>query len=131
MSTYTAAIQTPLLSLTKPGSQVVSAGGVGNGKGFYNRINDDKADGCSIGSIFIATTESDVSDAYKNACVEYSDKDIVMSTKISGTPATVINTPYVRKIGTKQGWLEKLLSKNKLLNYTDKMNRYLFEIRFD
>ncbi|MFT4646367.1 MAG: nitronate monooxygenase [Planctomycetota bacterium] len=104
---------------------VVSAGGVGNGKGFYNRLNLEGADGCSIGSIFIATTESNVSEAYKNACVEYSDKDIVMSTKISGTPATVINTPYVRKIGTKQGWLEKLLSKNKLLKKWIKMFTFL------
>lgn len=104
---------------------VVSAGGVGDGKGFFNRINNDKADGCSIGSIFIATTESAVSDAYKNACVEYTDKDIVMSTKISGTPATVINTPYVRKIGTKQGWLEKLLSKNKFLKKWIKMFTFL------
>lgn len=116
-----------LIPLLKKSVQipVVSAGGVGNGKGFYNRINSDKADGCSIGSIFIATTESDVSEAYKNACVEYSDKDIVMSTKISGTPATVINTPYVRKIGTKQGWLEKLLSKNKHLKKWIKMFTFL------
>lgn len=104
---------------------VVSAGGVGNGKGLYNRINIDGAAGCSIGSIFIATNESDVSDAYKNACVQYSDKDIVMSTKISGTPSTVINTPYVRKIGTKQAWLEKLLSKNKFLKKWIKMFTFL------
>ena len=104
---------------------VISAGGVGNGKGLYDRINKDGAAGCSIGSIFIATVESDVSDEYKKACVKYTDKDIVMSTKISGTPATVINTPYVKKIGTKQNWLEKLLSKNKKLKKWIKMFTFL------
>lgn len=110
----------PLLNKTVS-IPVISAGGVGNGKGIFNRINTDGAVGCSIGSIFIATEESDVSEAYKNACVEYTDTDIVMSTKISGTPATVINTPYVKKVGTKQNWLENLLSKNKKLKKWIKM----------
>lgn len=100
---------------------VVSAGGVGDGKSLYQRLAVDKADGCSIGTIFIATEESDVSEAYKNACVQYTDKDIVMSTKISGTPSTVINTPYVQKIGTKQNAIERLLSKNKKLKKWIKM----------
>ena len=114
----------PLLNSTV-NIPVISAGGVGNGKGLHDRINIDGAVGCSIGSIFIATTESDVSEGYKNACVKYSDKDIVMSTKISGTPATVINTPYVRKIGTSQGWLEKTLSKNKSLKKWVKMFTFI------
>jgi nitronate monooxygenase len=38
-----------------------------------------------------------------------------MTTKISGTPCTVINTPYVQKLGTQQNWLERLLNKNKRL----------------
>lgn len=104
---------------------VISAGGVGNGEGLHKRINSDGAAGCSIGSIFIATTESDVSEAYKNACVEYTDTDIVMSTKISGTPATVINTPYVQRVGTKQNWLESLLSKNKHLKKWIKMFTFI------
>ena len=50
--------------------------------------------------------------------------DIVFTTKISGTPCTVINTPYVQKIGTKQNILEKLLSKNKKLKKWVKMITY-------
>ena len=38
-----------------------------------------------------------------------------MTTKLSGTPCTVINTPYVQKVGTQQNWLERLLNKNKKL----------------
>jgi nitronate monooxygenase len=38
-----------------------------------------------------------------------------MTTKLSGTPCTVINTPYVQKTGTRQNWLERILNKNKRL----------------
>lgn len=91
---------------------IISAGGVGDGKGIKEMI-DYGAAGVSMGSIFIASVEAPVSQEYKNACVQYGAKDIVMTTKISGTPCTVINTPYVQKIGTSQNWLERFLSKNK------------------
>ena len=91
---------------------VISAGGVGNGHEMRDVMNLG-ADGCSIGSIFIATDESDVSQEYKQACVDYGKNDIVMTSKLSGTPCTVIKTPYVEKIGTEQNWLENLLNKNR------------------
>lgn len=93
---------------------VISAGGVGNGYEM-RKVLDTGADGLSIGSIFIASTEAGVNDEYKQACIDYGAKDIVMTTKISGTPCTVINTPYVQQLGTKQNWLERLLNKNKRL----------------
>ncbi len=71
------------------------------------------ADGVSVGSIFIASEESDVSTEYKEACVQYGKDDIVLTTKLSGSPCTVINTEFVQKIGTKQNGIEKFLSKNK------------------
>lgn len=51
--------------------------------------------GLSIGSPFIACEEAKVTKEYKDACVKYGKDDITMTTKISGTPCTVINTPYV------------------------------------
>ena len=48
----------------------------------YNNIElalaliEKGADGLSVGSLFIASNESDVSDDYKNACVEYGEDDI-------------------------------------------------------
>lgn len=99
---------------------VISAGGVGN-KEELDAVMALGAAGVSVGSIFIASEESDVSNEYKQACVDYGEEDIVMSTKISGTPCTVINTPYVQKIGTKQNWFERLLSKNKRLKKWVKM----------
>lgn len=93
---------------------VISAGGVGTGKEIRKMIELGAA-GVSMGSIFIATNEADVSQEYKQACVDYGAKDIVMTTKLSGTPCTVINTPYVQKVGTSQNWFERLLNKNKRL----------------
>ena len=99
---------------------VISAGGVGNYEEL-EKVLALGACGASVGSVFIASEEADVSQEYKQACVDYGAKDIVMSTKISGTPCTVINTPYVQKIGTKQNWFESLLSKNKRLKKWVKM----------
>lgn len=93
---------------------IISAGGVGNHQQ-YIALMDLGVAGLSIGSIFIASEECGVSQEYKQACVDYGAKDIVLTTKLSGTPCTVINTPYVQEVGTKQNWLEQLLNKNKLL----------------
>lgn len=93
---------------------VISAGGIGTGGGIKEMINLGAA-GVSMGSIFIASDEAPVSKEYKQACVDFGAKDIVMTTKLSGTPCTVINTPYVQQVGTKQNWLERTLNKNKKL----------------
>lgn len=93
---------------------VISAGGVGNHTQMMKMLNLG-ACGVSVGSPFIATHEAPVSAPYKEAIVDYGEKDIVMTTKISGTPCAVINTPYVQKIGTHQNWLERVLNNNKTL----------------
>jgi nitronate monooxygenase len=99
---------------------IISAGGAGDGKSIKKML-DLGACGVSIGSIFIASDEAPVTQEYKQACVTYGAKDIVMTTKLSGTPCTVINTEYVKKIGTKQNWLERLLNSNKKLKKYAKM----------
>ena len=91
---------------------IISAGGVGDAKGIQRMLNLGAA-GVSMGSLFIATKEAPVSEEYKQACVQYGASDIVLTTKISGTPCTVINTPYVQEVGTTQNWIERFLSKNK------------------
>lgn len=93
---------------------VISAGGVGNHAQLQEILSLGAA-GASVGSLFIASEESEVSADYKEACVNYGAKDIVFTTKLSGTPCTVINTPYVKDIGTGQNWVERLLNKNKRL----------------
>ena len=102
---------------------IISAGGVGSGSGILSML-DLGADGLSIGTLFIASNESPVSAEYKQACIDYGAQDIVMSTKISGSPCTVINTPYVKKIGTQQNKLESFLNKNKKFKKYVKMLTY-------
>lgn len=102
---------------------VISAGGVGN-KADIDKMLNFGAIGVSVGSPFIASEESGVSKEYKQACVDYGAKDIVVTERISGTPCTVINTPYVQKVGTKQPWIEHLLNKNKKLKKWVKMFRF-------
>lgn len=102
---------------------VISAGGVGSGAGILSMLALG-ADGLSIGSPFIATHESDVNKDYKEACVKYGGEDIVVTTKLSGSRCTVINTPYVQKIGTDQNFIESVLNKNKNLKKYAKMVTY-------
>lgn len=103
---------------------VISAGGVGR-KSDIDRMLSYGAIGVSVGSPFIASIEAGVTDDYKQACVDYGEKDIIMTERISGTPCTVINTPYVQKIGTKQSLIESFLNKNKKLKKWVKMVRYM------
>lgn len=102
---------------------VISAGGVGS-KADLDKMLSYGAVGVSVGSPFIASNEAGVSQEYKQACIDYGAKDIIMTERISGTPCTVINTPYVQKVGTKQTWLETLLNKNKSLKKWVKMIRF-------
>ncbi|MBQ0769987.1 MAG: nitronate monooxygenase [Bizionia sp.] len=102
---------------------VISAGGVGR-KADIDTMLSYGAEGVSVGSPFIASVEAGVTDDYKQACVDYGAKDIVMTQRISGTPCTVINTPYVQKIGTKESWLESVLNRHKKLKKWVKMIRF-------
>lgn len=107
---------------------VISAGGVGTNADLETMLAYG-AEGVSVGSPFIASIEADVTEDYKQACVDYGADDIIMTERISGTPCTVINTPYVQKIGTKSPWIERLLNKNKRLKKWVKMIRFSIGMR--
>ncbi len=90
---------------------IVAAGGVASGSGMAAMLALG-AQGVSVGTRFIASTEAKVDMAYKNAIVSSSPEDIVMTTRVSGTPATVINTDYVKKMGTDLPIWQKVLKNN-------------------
>ena len=117
-----ASILVPML-LKATSLPVINAGGVGTGAGLLSVLALG-SEGVSIGSPYIATTESGVSQEYKQAVVDFGAKDIVMTNKISGSPCSVINTPYVKKIGTEQNMLESFLNKNKQVKKYAKMLTY-------
>src|SRR5687768_17125897 len=99
---------------------IISAGGIGRGEELH-QVMEWGAAGASIGTIFIACEESGVSAEYKEAMIRYGEKDIVKTTKLSGSPLTVINTPYVQQLGTNANFLERLLNNNKSLKKYVKM----------
>ena len=99
---------------------IISAGGIAWGEDLQE-VMEWGAAGASIGTIFIACEESDISSEYKQAMITYREKDIVRTTKLSGSPLTVINTPYVQQLGTKANLLEWILNYNKTLKKYAKM----------
>lgn len=103
-----------------PDKTVVAAGGIASGKALAS-MQILGASGASIGTRFIACHEATVSNEYKDAICNHGMDDIVMTEKISGTPCAIIDTPYAKKIGYKQNWLERLLSNNKRVRKYFKM----------
>jgi nitronate monooxygenase len=101
----------PALRHKFPNTPVIAAGGIANGETLLSMLVLG-ASGASIGTRFIACNESGVNDAYKNAIVTAKMDDIVMTSKLSGTPCTIINTDDAKAMGYEQGWLEKTLSNN-------------------
>jgi nitronate monooxygenase len=101
----------PALIKNFPTVPVIAAGGIASGKGVLSCLAMG-AKGVSVGTRFISSTEAKVSSEYKEAINKSGMDDIVMTNKISGTPCTIINTEYAKKIGYEQNWLEKTLSNN-------------------
>jgi nitronate monooxygenase len=98
-----------LLDELRPlGRPVICAGGVGDEAGFREALEMGYA-GAQLGTRFIATTECRASEAYKRAIVEAREKDIVLTERITGVPVAVIDTPYVRRTGTKAGAVARFM----------------------
>jgi nitronate monooxygenase len=110
----------PALMQKFPNIPVIAAGGIASGIAILSTLASG-AQGFSIGTRFIASKEAQVSDEYKNAIVKSGMDDIVMTTKISGTPCSIIDTPYAKKIGYQQSWFEKMLNENKTVKKYFKM----------
>lgn len=87
---------------------IVAAGGIAHGAQIAACLTLG-ASAVSVGTRFIASREAGVDDAYKNAVVQASPEDIVLTRRVSGTPASVIRTPYVEKQGTDLSLLMKTL----------------------
>lgn len=92
---------------------IIAAGGISHGSMIAACLALG-ASGVSIGTRFIASREAQVDQAYKNAILNSTPEDIVMTTRVSGTPAAVINTPYVQKLGTDLPWAIKVLKEHPL-----------------
>lgn len=81
------------------GVPIVAAGGVGNPSQFRELIELGYA-GVQLGTRFIATTKCNADLAYKQAIVNASSREIVLTERLTGVPVSVIQTPYVERLGT-------------------------------
>ena len=84
------------------GVPLVCAGGVSDAKGFIEALKLGYA-GVQIGTRLIATPECRASDAYKEAIVEASEDDVLLSERITGVPVAVLRTKKVERMGLKAG----------------------------
>ncbi len=90
---------------------VIAAGGIADGTTLAASLALG-AQGVSVGTRFIASHEANVTKDYKDAIVDSCPEDIVMTERVSGTPAAVINTEFVQKQGLKLPWVMKELKNN-------------------
>jgi nitronate monooxygenase len=102
---------------------IVLAGGIATGEQIAAGLLLG-ASAVQIGTRFIASAEAKVDQAYKKAILSAEPEDIVLTKKISGTPAAVIKTPYVEKMGTELNPLETFLYKHPQTRKYAKMLRY-------
>ncbi len=96
-----------LLEELRPfGLPVVCAGGVGDAREFAAALAMGYA-GVQMGTRFIATTECTASEAYKRAIVAAAEDDVVLTERVTGVPIAVLNTPYVKRVGTQVNAFER------------------------
>lgn len=85
---------------------VVAAGGVGTPEEFARHLAMGYA-AVQLGTRFIATSECKASDAYKQAIVDATEDDIVLTERLTGVPVAVVRNAYVDRLGTKAGPLAR------------------------
>jgi nitronate monooxygenase len=104
---------------------IVAAGGIATGEQIAACLLLG-ASAVQIGTRFIACKEAKVDKAYKDAILKAEPEDIVLTEKISGTPAAVIKTDFIEKQGLHLNPLEQYLMKNGLTKKYTKIARSLW-----
>lgn len=107
---------------------IVAAGGIATGEQIAACFLLG-ASAVQIGTRFIASKEAKVDEAYKQAILKAEPEDIVLTKKISGTPAAVIKTKYIEQQGLDLNPVEEFLLKNNLTKKYTKLARTLWGAR--
>jgi len=106
-----------LLKQLQPfGLPVVCAGGVGDAAA-YQRALAEGYQAVQLGTRFIASIECSAHSSYKQAIVNSTEEDIVLSERITGVPVSVINTPYIQKAGLRPNTLQRWMLKHQKFKY--------------
>ena len=98
------------------GLPVICAGGVGD-PATFRRMMDLGYAGVQMGTRFIATAECRAHADYKQAIVDASPEDIVLTERLTGLPVAVINNDYIRRLGTRAGPIARYMLRHRKMKY--------------
>ncbi len=104
---------------------LVCAGGIGDEDSF-KRLLDAGYAGAQLGTRFLATTQCQIPQDYKQAIVDHGEDDIVWTNKLAGTFSSVIRTPDIEKLGLRAGPITSRLLRNRK---TKKITRIFLLLR--
>ncbi len=107
------------------GLPVVCAGGVGEPWQFAAALKMGYV-GVQMGTRFIGTLECSAGERYKAALIAAEADDIVLTERITGVPVAVIETPWIRAVGTQSGFLARQLLR---YGYTKHWMRTIYALR--
>ena len=98
------------------GLPVICAGGVGD-PATFRRMMDLGYAGVQMGTRFIATTECLAHQDYKQAILDASPEDIVLTERLTGLPVAVINNEYIKRLGTRAGPIARYMLRHRKMKY--------------
>jgi len=98
------------------GLPVICAGGVGD-PATFRRMMDLGYAGVQMGTRFIATVECLAHADYKQAIVDSSPEDIVLTERLTGLPVSVINNDYIKRLGTRAGPIARYMLRHRKMKY--------------
>jgi len=77
---------------------VIAAGGIFTGSDIYNIMKNTGAKGVQMGTRFVATTECDATDEFKNEYIKCKKDDIVIINSPVGLPGRAINNYFLKHV---------------------------------
>jgi nitronate monooxygenase len=95
---------------------IICAGGISTPAEFLYALDYGYA-GVQMGTRFIATTECNAPQPYKQAIVNAKESDIVLSERVTGTPVSLIGTPYIERLGLKANKFEQWMLQGQKRKY--------------
>ncbi len=107
---------------------LVCAGGISSHEE-YAQVLQLGYQAVQMGTRFIASSECNASHHYKQAIVNSTAADIVLSERITGVPVSIINTPQVQKQGLKPNWVERFMLKHQRLKHIMRLMLALRSLR--
>jgi len=108
--------KTLLKQLQRFNLPVVCAGGIGD-EIAYREALAMGYQAVQMGTRFIASTECSAHRTYKQAILQSTEKDIVLSERITGVPVSVINSSYIKQKGLKPNFLARWMLNHPKFKY--------------